>query len=95
MQNFLIFLIGLYPFFFIIVFVLALSGILTCILGKILTCSCIVLHVSCVCAYEVFDKMPKWNFNVVLDSNEYQTLGITMIIHVYHILIIDCVFYTL
>ena len=34
-------------------------------------------------------------FVVVLDSDEYQTLGITMIIHVYHVLIIGCVFYTL
>ena len=39
--------------------------------------------------------MPKWDFGVVLDSNEYQTLGITMIIHVYYVLIIGCVFYTL
>ena len=50
------------------------------------------LHVSCVCAYQVFDKMPKWHFGVVLDSDEYQMLGITMIMHV---LIIACVFYTL
>ena len=50
------------------------------------------LHVSCVCAYQVFDKMPKWHFGVVLDSDEYQALGITMIMHV---LIIACVFYTL
>ena len=64
-------------------------------LGKFLTCSCIVLHVCCVCAYQVFDKMPKWHFGVVLDSNEYQTLGITTIIHIYHVLIIGCVFYTL
>ena len=34
-------------------------------------------------------------FFVVLDSNEYQFLGITIIIHVYHVLIIGCVFYTL
>ena len=39
--------------------------------------------------------MPKWHFVVVLDSNEYQTLGITIIIHVYHVLIIAGVFYTL
>ena len=39
--------------------------------------------------------MPKWHFVVVLDSNEYQTLGITIIIHVYHVLIIGGVFYTL
>ena len=43
----------------------------------------------------MFDKMPKWHFSVVLDSNDFQTLGITMIIHVYHVLIIGCVFYTL
>ena len=39
--------------------------------------------------------MPKWHFVVVLDSNEYQTLGIIIIIHVYHVLIIAGVFYTL
>ena len=49
-------------------------------------------HVSSIGAYQVFDKMPKWHFGVVLDSNEYQNLGTTMIIHV---LIIGCMFYTL
>ena len=39
--------------------------------------------------------MPKWHFVVVLDFDEYQTLGITIIIHVYHVLIIGGVFYTL
>ena len=39
--------------------------------------------------------MPKWHFVVVLDSDEYQTMGITIIIHVYHVLIIVYVFYTL
>ena len=39
--------------------------------------------------------MPKWNFLVVLDSDKYQFLGITMIMHIYHVLIIGCVFYTL
>ena len=52
-------------------------------------------HVSFIGAYQVFDKMFKWYFCVVLDSNEYQTLENTMIIHVYHVLIIGCVFYTL
>ena len=47
------------------------------------------------CALYVFDKMPKWHFVVVLDSNEYQILGITIIIHVYHDLIIGGVFYAL
>ena len=47
------------------------------------------------CAFYVFDKMPKWHFVVVLDSDEYQTLGITIIIHVYYVLIIGGVFYTL
>ena len=46
-------------------------------------------------ALYVFDKMPKWHFVVVLNSDEYQTLGITIIIHVYHVLIIDGVFYAL
>ena len=39
--------------------------------------------------------MPKWHFLVVLDSNEYQILGITIIIHVYYVLIIGSVFYAL
>ena len=39
--------------------------------------------------------MSKWHFVVVLVSDEYQTLGITIIFHVYHVLIIGCVFYTL
>ena len=52
-------------------------------------------HVSFIAAYHVFDKMPKWHFGVVLDSNEFQTLGITMIELFYHVLIIGCVFYTL
>ena len=43
----------------------------------------------------VFDKMPKWYFLVDLDSDEYQTLEITIIIHVYHVLIIGGVFYAL
>ena len=39
--------------------------------------------------------MPEWHFLAVLDSDEYQTLGITIIIHVYHVLIIGGVFYVL
>ena len=38
--------------------------------------------------------MPTWHFLVVLDFDEYQILGITIIIYVYHVLIIGCVFYT-
>ena len=51
--------------------------------------------VSFIGAHQVFDKMPKWHFGVVLDSNEFQTLGITMIGFVYHVLIIGCVLHTL
>ena len=47
------------------------------------------------CALYVFDKMPKWHFVVVLDPDEYQIVGITIIIHAYHVLIIAGVFYTL
>ena len=47
------------------------------------------------CPLYVFDKMPKWHFVVVLNSDEYQTLGITMIMYVYHVVIIGCVLYTL
>ena len=39
--------------------------------------------------------MPKWYLLVVLDSDEYQILGITIIIHVYYVLIIGSVFYAL
>ena len=39
--------------------------------------------------------MPKWHFAAVLDFDEYQIFGITIIIHVYHVLIIGGVFYTL
>ena len=39
--------------------------------------------------------MPKWHFAAVLDSDEYQIFGITIIIHVYHVLIIGGVLYTL
>ena len=52
-------------------------------------------YMCSVCALYVFDKMPKWHFVVVLDFNEYKILGITIIIHVYHVLIIGDVFYTL
>ena len=48
-------------------------------------------HVSCTGAL-VFDKTPKWHFDVVLDFDEFQTWGITMIELVYHVLIIGCVF---
>ena len=47
------------------------------------------------CALYVFDKMPIQHFVVVLDSDEYQIVGITIIIHVYHVLIVGGVFYTL
>ena len=50
-------------------------------LGKISACSCIVLHVSGVYALQVFDKMPKWHFLVVLDFNEYQTFRFTVFLH--------------
>ena len=48
------------------------------------------MHSKCLikCLYGIF-------FFILLDSNEYQFWGITMIMHVYHVLIIFCVFYTL
>ena len=52
-------------------------------------------HVKYSDVYQVFDKMPKWHFLIVLDSDMYQTLGIIMIMYVYYVLIIGCVFYTL
>ena len=39
--------------------------------------------------------MSKWHFLIVLDSDEYQFLGIIMVMHVCHVLIIGYVFYTL
>jgi len=52
-------------------------------------------HVIYFDAYQVFDKMLKWQFCVVLDSNDFQILGFTLIELVYHVLIIGWVFYTL
>ena len=46
-------------------------------------------------AYQMFEKMLKWHFCVVLDFNEFQILGFTLILLVDHVLIIGCVFYTL
>ena len=40
-----------------------------------------LFHMLVVCMHTVFDEMPKWHFVVVLDSDEYQTLGITMFLH--------------
>ena len=62
-------------------FVLTPSGIFNMFFGKITTCSCIVLHVSGLYAHYVFDEMPKWYFVVILDSDEYQILEITMFLH--------------
>ena len=76
--------------FDLFVFVLANCGNSHMYLGKIHSCSCIAhmlvlqVHIKCLI------KCP-----IVLDSNEFQTLGITMIGLVYHVLIIKCVFYTL
>jgi len=39
--------------------------------------------------------MPLWYFFTLLDFDEYKFLVITMIMQVYHVLIIGCVFYTL
>ena len=80
LANFLIFLIGLCPIWFVCVYV-GPKWHFNMYLGKFFTCSCIVLHVSGLYAHYVFDEMPKWHFVAVLDSNEYQTLGITMFLH--------------
>ena len=66
MQIFLIFLIGLCP----IVFVLAPSSIFNMYLGKISTYSCIVF-LSGLYAH----------FLIVLNSDEYQILEISMFLH--------------
>ena len=52
-------------------------------------------HVKYSVAYQVFDKMLKWHFLVVLDSNEFQILGFPMIELVFHVSIIGCMLYTL
>ena len=80
LQIFLIFLIRLCPILFVCVCV-GPKWHFNMYLGKFFTCSCIVLHVSGLYEHYVFDEMPKWHFVVVLDSNEYHTLGITMFLH--------------
>ena len=90
-QYFLLgFILNVYLFW-----MLASCGILNMYLGQIFTSSCIVYRICIVCVHQVFNKMPLWYFFIVLDSIEYQFLEITIIIHVYHALIIDCIFYTL
>ena len=93
LQNLLIF--GLCPILFVCVCVcVGPKWHFNMYLGKISSCSCIVLYVSGLYAL-VFDEIPTWHFAVVLDSDKYQTLGITMFLHSYHVLNIGCVFYTL
>ena len=99
LQNPLIFLFGLCPIlFFFFLFFLCLHWAQVTInkyLGKIPSCSCIVLRVSGLYAHYVFNEMPKWHFVVFLGSDEYQTLGITMFLQSQHVLNIGCVFYGL
>ena len=80
LQIFLIFLIRLCPILFVCVCV-GPKWHFNMYLGKFFTCSCIVLHVSGLYEHYVFDEMPKWHFVVVLDSDEYHTLGSTMFLH--------------
>ena len=94
LQNYLFFLFRLCPILIVCVCV-GPKWHFNMYLGKISSCSYIVLYVSGLYAYYVFDEMPKWHFVVVLDSDEYQTLGITMFLHSQHVLNIGHVFYTL
>ena len=94
LQNYLFFLFRLCPILIVCVCV-GPTWHFNMYLGKISSCSYIVLYVSGLYAYYVFDEMPKWHFVVVLDSDEYQTLGITMFLHSQHVLNIGHVFYTL
>ena len=80
MQKFFIFFFGLCPILFVCVCV-GPKWHFNMYLGKISSFSGIVSHVSGVYAHYVFDEMPKWHFVVVLDSDEYQILGITMFLH--------------
>ena len=54
-----------------------------------------VLRLLCTVACHVFDRLSKWQFCVVLDSTEFQSLMLVLFDHMNHILIILCVFYTL
>ena len=94
LQNYLFFLFRLCPILIVCVCV-GPKWHFNMYLGKISSCSYIVLYVSGLYAYYVFDEMPKWHFVVILDSDEYQTLGITMFLHSQHVLNIGHVFYTL
>ena len=94
LQNYLFFLFRLCPILIVCVCV-GPKWHFNMYLGKISSCSYIVLYVSGLYAYYVFDEMPKWHFVVVLDSDEYQTLGITMFLYSQHVLNIGHVFYTL
>ena len=94
LQNYLFFLFRLCPILIVCVCV-GPKWHFNMYLGKISSWSYIVLYVSGLYAYYVFDEMPKWHFVVVLDSDEYQTLGITMFLHSQHFLNIGHVFYTL
>ena len=80
LQNLLIFLIKLCPIVYVCVCV-GPKWHFNMYLDKISRCSYIVLHVSGLYAHYVFDEMPKWHFVVVLDSDEYQTFGISMFLH--------------
>ena len=86
------FLLGFVPFD-LFVTVLAPCGTFNMDLGRFSHVHC--PHVMYSVAYKVFDKMLKWHFSALLDSNEFQMLGFPMIEFVYHVLIIGCVFYTL
>jgi len=53
-------------------------------------------HVIYSVAHQVFDKMLKWHFGIILDSNEFQILEFTLIELVYRVWIIGlCVLHTL
>ena len=57
-------------------------------------CSCIAYMCS-VMLHAMCDEMLMWHFWVVLDSKEFQFLGLPLIELAWHVLIIGCVFYTL
>ena len=57
-------------------------------------CSCIFHNCCANVACHVFDRLSKWQFCVVLDSTEFQSLMLVLFDHMNHILIILCVFYT-
>ena len=92
-QTFLKFSLGWVPFA-VFVFVLAPCGILNMYWGKFHHVHALFIGVvhCCMPSFCQNVQVTFWN---CLDSNEFQCLGLPLIDHARHVLIIGCVFYTL